>query len=239
MPPVRLRHRTADHPASAIRRASRGLVGPGPDRLGQVDVGVRVAATPRAPSAAAPASGTPCRAVANSAVRRRGELAHHQPAAGPRHPRHLAQPRRVVDDVAQPEADGDRVEHAVGERQPRGVTGDLGHVAAPRPRPACRPRSRPPRTTRPDVASSTVDTAVPAARSSTLSPGPICSADAGGPPPGPVLPQREHGVGQVVAAGDAVEHRRDLVRILLQRRPAHDADATCECHGRREWVTRA
>src|SRR6185295_5228337 len=49
-----------------------------------------------------------------------------------------------------------------------------------------------------------------------------------GPSPGPVAAQRQDGVGQVVTAGDGVEHRRHLVRLLLQRRPAHDADATCE-----------
>ena len=80
----------------------------------------------------------------------------------------------------------------------------------------------------PDAASSTVDTAVPAARSSTLSPGPMPQRRAGGPPPVPVLAQRQHGVGDVVAARDAVEHRRHLTGILVQRRAAHARDGTCE-----------
>ena len=41
------------------------------------------------------------------------------------------------------------------------------------------------------------------------------------PAPQPGLTEREHVVGQVVARGDGVEHRRDLVRLLRQVGSAH------------------
>ena len=136
MPPVRLRQATRAQPAAAIRAASAGLVGPGPDRLGEVDVGVGVAATPRGRPPAAPASGTRCRRCGTARHVGVAELADHQPAAGPGHPGHLAQRRVGVGDVAQPEGDGHRVEGGVGERQPQRVAGEQRQRRA---RPACRP----------------------------------------------------------------------------------------------------
>ena len=49
----------------------------------------------------------------------------------------------------------------------------------------------------------------------------------GGPPPAPVLPEGEHGVGQVVPLGHAVEHLGDLVRLLVQVCARH---ACLLCH---------
>src|SRR5271154_1558321 len=49
----------------------------------------------------------------------------------------------------------------------------------------------------------------------------------GGTTPIPVLAERQHGVGQVVAPGDPVEHRRHLARILVEGGAAHDAEPTC------------
>ena len=99
MPPVRLRQRTADHPAREIWPASVGLVGPGSDRFGQVDVGLGVAGH---------RTGHPRQRLhqvllvdgGEHAVGRGGELAHHQPTAWPGDPGHLAQRRCVVDDIA-------------------------------------------------------------------------------------------------------------------------------------------
>ena len=48
----------------------------------------------------------------------------------------------------------------------------------------------------------------------------------GGSPPVPVLTQRQHGIGQVISAGDAVEHRRDVAGVFVQVRATHVADAT-------------
>ena len=175
MPPVRLRHRTADQPASAIWRASVRLVRPRADRLGEIDVRVRV----RRHRTRNPRQRLHQILLVRrreQPVRRRRELAHHQPAARPRHPRHLSQGRGVVDDVAQPEADRHRVEHPVGEWQLRPVGRHLRHVA--RAPAASMPTEKSAATHHaPDAACSTVDTAVPAARSSTLSPDPMRSAE--------------------------------------------------------------
>ena len=78
----------------------------------------------------------------------------------------------------------------------------------------------------PDRASSTVDTAVPAARSSTRSPGPRVERLAGQRAPAPVEARGEHGVGQVVAPGHAVEHRGDVVGVLVELGAAHGGNAT-------------
>ena len=230
MPPVRLRQRTADQPGVGDLTRQLSLVGPRPDRLGQIHIGIRVRRhRPRDPRQRL--HQVLLVGGGEQPIRRRRELAHHQPTARPRHPRHLAQPRGVVDDVAQPEADGHRVEHPVGERQPRRVARDLRHRARPAPA-ASMPTEKSAATHHaPDAASSTVDTAVPAARSSTLSPGPMSQRRAGGAPPEPVLPQRQHGVGQVVAARDGVEHRRHLTWVFVQRRAVHARDGTCELLG--------
>ena len=89
----------------------------------------------------------------------------------------------------------------------------------------------------PPAASSTVETAVPAATSSTVSPGPGAQRLPRGAPPAGVQTAGEHGVGDVVAAGDAVEHGRHLGRALVQPGPetrgvcvvsavSHGSDAT-------------
>ena len=52
-------------------------------------------------------------------------------------------------------------------------------------------------------------------------PRPEFQAVPGLPAPEPVQPAGQDGVGQVVAARDLVEHRRDLVRLLLERRARH------------------
>ena len=57
----------------------------------------------------------------------------------------------------------------------------------------------------------------PAARSSTRSPGARRRRATTALPPAPVLPEGQHVVGEVVALGDVVEHRRDVARLLVQR----------------------
>ena len=76
----------------------------------------------------------------------------------------------------------------------------------------------------PVCASSWVDTAVPAATSSTLRPG-ASRGPARVPTPTTVLPEGEQRVGAVVSTGDPVEHRRDLPRVLLQPGASHGARA--------------
>src|SRR4029079_1992871 len=49
---------------------------------------------------------------------------------------------------------------------------------------------------------------------------------AGRPPPGPVLAERQHGVRQVVATRDGIEHRRHFTWVFVQRRAVHGADGT-------------
>ena len=67
---------------------------------------------------------------------------------------------------------------------------------------------------------------MPAARSSTFSPGCRSQRLAGARAPAAVLARRQHGVGDVVAAGDAVEHRGDVAGVLVQVGAAHPANAT-------------
>ncbi len=57
---------------------------------------------------------------------------------------------------------------------------------------------------------------VPAPRSSTISPGPASTAARDGLAPQPDLPEGDHVIDQVVAPGRAIEHRGDLVRLLVQ-----------------------
>ena len=175
MPPVRLRHRTADHPARGDLVGQVGLVGPGPNRLGKIDIGFRIARhRPRNPRQRLHQVLLVGRG--EKPIGGRGELADHQPAAGPGDPGHLAQRLVTFGDVAQPEADGDRVENVVVERQSGGVAGDLRHLAGLSG--ASMPTEKSAATHHaPEVASSTVDTAVPAARSSTFSPAPMPSAN--------------------------------------------------------------
>ena len=52
--------------------------------------------------------------------------------------------------------------------------------------------------------------------------GPELERGPGGPAPRPVPAEGEDRVGAVVPAGDTVEHRRHLVRLLVQRGAAHD-----------------
>ena len=204
----------------------RRLVGPRADRLGQIHVRVGIRRhRPRDPRQRLHqvllVRGREQR------VRRRGELAHHQPPARPSHPRHLSQACGVVDDVAQPEADRHRIEHPVGERQPRRVAGDLGHVAArSRGQHADREvRGHTPRAGRRQLHRRHRGAC---GQIQHLVTGADAQRRAGGAPPEPVLSERQHGVGQVVAPGDPVEHRRDFTRVLVQRRPVHARDATCE-----------
>ena len=68
----------------------------------------------------------------------------------------------------------------------------------------------------PAAANGSDDDPVPAARSSTRSPGRGVDRLRHGPAPEPGLAQRQHVVGEVVALGDVVEHGRDLVRLLVQ-----------------------
>ena len=93
MPPVRLCHRTRSQPGGADPVREAGLVGPGPDRLGQVDVGVRgrrhrPGDRRQQPHQVLDVDGPERR------QRRPAELADHQPPARPGHPGHLGERRR-------------------------------------------------------------------------------------------------------------------------------------------------
>ena len=78
-----------------------------------------------------------------------------------------------------------------------------------------------PTTSAPPRASAALLVAVPAARSSTRSPGRRSSASVDGPPPAAVLAEREHGVGEVVAGRHLVEHRGDLGGVLVEAGAGH------------------
>ena len=89
----------------------------------------------------------------------------------------------------------------------------------------------------PPAAISTVETAVPAATSSTVCPGRAPERLPRRPAPGGVPAAGEHRVGEVVAARDPVEHGRDVGRSLVQSGPepravcilspvSHGGDAT-------------
>ncbi len=102
-----------------------------------------------------------------------------------------------------------------------------------------RARSRPRRTTRPDRAQlhggdggAGGEVEHPLAGPQRRAPRRVSA------PPAPVLPRGEHRVGQVVAARDAVEHRGDVVRVLVQVGPAHDAERYAPGGGRSHGVRR-
>ena len=63
---------------------------------------------------------------------------------------------------------------------------------------------------------------VPAARSSTRSPGFASTADTHGPAPTAVLAHRQHVVGDVIPLGDVVEHAGDFMRLLVEARANHE-----------------
>ena len=119
-PPVRLRQATFDQPASLQPVGEGGLVGPGADGLGEIDVRVRVGG-----HRAGDRRQRPHQVLGvDGAERRPGrvrELADHDPAAGPGHPVQLAQRRVRVLHVAQPEGDRHGVEGVVLEGQLRRV----------------------------------------------------------------------------------------------------------------------
>ena len=133
MPPARIVYRIPSRPAarSILSARPRGA-GEGADRLGQVGVGLGVvgdAAEDRRdavePERVEGREGRPLRP---------GELEHDEAAAGPQHPRHLAQAAVAVGEVADAEADRDRVEAAgvVGQAERVGPL-EADAVGAPAP----------------------------------------------------------------------------------------------------------
>ena len=198
----------------------RGLRGPGPDRLGEVQVGLGVARHRTGDRRQRVLEDDVVVGRAVGRPGRRAELAHHEPAAGAGHAGQLGQRGVRVGDVAQAERDRHRVERGVGEGQREGVGGDLGDGAvgagtqhaqrevrghAPGARPGQRDRRhrRPRREVEHPLA------------------GPQVERRAGQRAPAPVLAGGEHGVGEVVAARDPVEHRGDVVRVLVEVGAAH------------------
>ena len=174
--------------------------------------------SPRGRSAAAPASGTRCRRCGTAATPgwrtrrppacRPGRVTRENSRSAARGSATLRRPKEITTPSTLSSASGSAIASP--------ATLGTGRAAPARSIPweksqaiACTP----------PAASSTVDTAVPAATSSTVDPGRAPSASRGGPPPAGVQSAGEHGVGDVVAAGDPVEHRRDLGRALVQPGP--------------------
>ena len=146
-------------------------------------------------------------------ARRWGELEHHQPSARSQDPPHLAQRRVAVDEVAEPETDGDGIDAGIGFRQLADVAlADLDLWFAP-----ARQFQHPGREINPN------DTAAWADQRHQLVGQPpgagaeiqrrlagLQSGEPGSPPaPGAVPSQAEHRVADVVSGCDLIEHRPD------------------------------
>ena len=215
MPPDRLRH-AGRVPTGGDLGRQAGLVGPGADRLGEVDVRVGVRGH-------GPCHRRQCTHqvldVDDAERRQIGGLNSHTTSRPPgRVTRRISRSARIgVDDVAQPERDRHRVEGVVGEREGGRVARGEGEVGTASCRPAaCRPRSRTgPRSHR------RRGTAGTRSRYRRRGPAPALpgSASTGVDhlvAPAPVLPQGQHVVGEVVTAGDIVEHRLHLGGLLLE-----------------------
>jgi 1,4-dihydroxy-2-naphthoate polyprenyltransferase len=143
------------------------------------------------------------------------ELEDHQPSPGSQDPPHLAQRRVSIDQVAEPEADGDGVDTGVGLREPADVPLSELHFGLE----LARQLQHPGREIDPD------DTP-PGAHQRHQLVGQLAGAGAeierglaglqpsqpsGAPPPGGVARQAEHPVSDVVAGRHLVEHRPDPV----------------------------
>ena len=147
--------------------------------------------------------------------RRRGVEADDAPP-GPHDAHLLAESPRAVGDVAQQVAGGHGVETGVGKRQRQRVGGAPGDPVAARPPPSTRIISseksaaviraplQPQRLER-NVARAARQIEEPSARRERR-------REHHGAPPGPVAPERHQGVHELIAAGDAVEHRPHLSR---------------------------
>ena len=221
MPPVRFRQPTSTQPAAEMV-GEPGLVGPGADRLGEVDVGVRVGRDPPGHRRQRPHQVAEVE-PAERRVDRSAELADHQAPARPGDPGHLPQrrrrcPRCCAARTRWSQRRTRRRRTAAPARRRRAAAPPAGPAARPA---ACPARGRRPIRTRPSGqllgGHSGAGGQVEAALARAAGPAPSGSPAARtGPAEG------EDRVRPVVARGDAVEHRRDLVRLLLQRRPAHD-----------------
>src|SRR3954452_12074369 len=213
----------------------RGLGGPGSDGLGEVDVGLGVAAErPRDPG-----QGLHQVLGVDGAERRprgAGELTDHERPARPGDAAELPQGRVQVGPVAPAAGDDHPVDALVGQRERHRVPGHLGYgtggpgpehslgeVARDRGHPAGGELHRRHRRPGRDV-----EHGLPWPRGQCLPRGTA---------PGPVEPAGQHCVGDVVAARDTVEHGRALGRLLVQPRPdtlgvrtvstvSHGGDAT-------------
>ena len=172
--------------------------------------------------------------------RRLREFEHQQPAARPQHPRHGGQGRRLVGDVAQPEADAHAVEAARREGQALGVGLYEAHVAA-------HARVEQPRAAALEHARIDVRHHDAAVRAHLRGEGAREIAGAGGdvqaPVPGaqtalldrealpqPMRAQRHQVVHQVVAIGDGIEHAAHALALVAPRRLPRSRNA---CGARR------
>ena len=203
--------------------AQRQLVGPGTDRLGEVDVRLRDRRLPAGRRRAAPASGSRCTTIRHG---RQVGCENSQTSRRPpcRVTRSISARADVdVDDVAQPERDRHGVERPVGEGQPGGISGDEPQIGPPGP---AHPQHAEREVAGDGQRAGSRRTArwrcrCRPARSSTRSPGRRSSACQTARRQRPVLAERQHVVGPVVTLGDVVEHRRDLVRLLVQAGTGH------------------
>jgi len=141
------------------------------------------------------------------------ELEHDQPTSRSQHPSHLAQRRLSVDEVAEPETDGHRVDAGIGLRELADIALaelDFGFALTPQVQ-------HPRREIDPDDAASRADQGqelvgeLPRAgaeierRLAGLQ-----SGEPGGPPPpGPITVETEEAVCGVIAGRDLVKHRPD------------------------------
>ena len=108
-----------------------------------------------------------------------------------------------------------KVSSAKGSRVPSpAVNGRCGRACLPTP---SMPREKSHgTTTAPRSAKGWLEVPVPAARSSTRSPGTRVDRSDHVAPPAAVQAQGEHVVGEVVATGDGVEHAAYVGRLLVQ-----------------------
>ena len=222
MPPVRLRHATR----SSRRPAGGGSARPAratPDRLGEVDVGLRVAADPPG-DVGSPRSGNRCRPC-GTGTRWGAGLADDEAAAGACDAGQLAA-RACVGGVAQAERDGRRVERGSAKCRCSAspATSLMPSRAARRPT-----WSRPPREKSQVMYFGAGRGRGPRRWSrrrrrgrTPVLPGARSSARGDAPGADVVLPQGSSTVFvQVEARRDPVEHGSDLGRVLLERRVCH------------------
>ena len=205
--PVDLAPTGLDHAQSQA-----SLIGPGPDRLGEVDVRLGVGGDPLGDAR----QGLHQVVGVDRLERSPGggaELAHHDATAAASDAQQLAETLDGVVDVAQPERDRDRVERVVAERQGHAIAGHEGEVATGFLADCEHAEG--------EVAGHDGGSGVGERLARRAGAGREVEHRHHSAPPAAVLPEGQDVVGQVVALRDVVEHPRDVMGLLVQ---------SCSCH---------